>query len=114
MKSKYKVCPECESKIDHLEFRGNFTEIGYGTVFGDCTFDGTVIEETDHETNHYDDYTSDGPEIYYCPVCNEELDLEDLLDGNAEEEKAVVKVVDGEFKMPVKKKAKKKAAKKKR
>jgi len=113
MKSKYKVCPECESKIDHLEFRGNFTEIGYGTVFGDCTFDGTVIEETDHETNHYDDYTSDGPEIYYCPVCNEELDLEDL-DGNAEEEKAVVKVVDGEFKMPVKKKAKKKAAKKKR
>jgi DNA-directed RNA polymerase subunit RPC12/RpoP len=87
---KYYQCPECEAKLEYLNYSQNVTEYGDYSLPADIENDQDIYNG-DHNCN---DSSSDDDCYYTCPECEAELDLgdvliidEDELDDKEEEKK---------------------------
>lgn len=78
------ICPNCEKKIDSLDYSVSVSETGYcslssideDTKKGDC-------ETSDHESN---DTSWSGDPEYFCPECSEDVDINEMKPDFEKEE----------------------------
>ena len=87
-----RLCPQCNEEIEHLDYKGEYSEVEYGRSSGTYSLPeiGEEINEGDYEcedtnsTDHSD--WEESEYTYYCPHCHEEVDLDDIEEGEAQEE----------------------------
>jgi hypothetical protein len=70
-----KYCPECNHEIEFLDYSCDYVE--RGTETGSCNSSGEECDCADR--NNCSDNDTDNY-VYSCPNCNEEINIEDLLD----------------------------------
>jgi len=83
----YKRCPHCKEKISRLKYKAQIKEYltRYLTEYGSSNFEGERYWEDSDENSEDTDDTVLEEVIYYCPKCEEEVELEDLVKVKEEE-----------------------------
>ena len=76
-------CPSCENEIENLDYEVSAREWGYASLH-DPNDENSEAEIDEHEQS--DSEWTDGVS-YYCPECNEEVALSDLILVKTEQEK---------------------------
>lgn len=76
-------CPECNEEIESLNYRVSTV----GTESGSCSIKTyrNNTEATDYESDDHSDEW-DGDFEYFCPECNEEINLSDIQSKEEEKE----------------------------
>jgi hypothetical protein len=94
-----KYCPHCHKEITTLDYSANFSEICYGRCNGIYHID--FDEEIDDDEYEFGDSSQDNTENYeetdyeyYCPECEKQLELEELLSEYNNEEENKKKKID--------------------
>lgn len=75
-------CPHCGVIIDHLKLKEEGTDFVNESVvrYGSCDLDGDSSEIDDSECTDSDTRDSETDQVfYYCPECEKEISLDDIV-----------------------------------